>query len=222
MFRYKILHGFFFPLFGNLSPSGHQIGNDATPGGKNPIYFIDVTKERLDWCATPSTWAHSCVTRGTGTLSSKRRFSTLKCFLWDTASVLPAYGSCSELRASSKGVYFLPVCINLELLFLLPQHSHATTPNTVVFAENHSCAKSVTVLVFLRKDVLPKTKPRPHYWRTNHLRHPKHHRSQYSCLWGTHRGVRPPRRGQRDQKAHRAEGCPLLPSHMKWDRKSVV
>lgn len=48
MFRYKILHGFFFPLFGNLSPSGHQIGNDATPGGKNPIYFIDVTKERLD------------------------------------------------------------------------------------------------------------------------------------------------------------------------------
>lgn len=116
-----------------------------------------------------------------------RRFSTLTCGgIRCMASVLPVYGSCSELRASPKGVYFLPFCINSELLFLLPQHSHATTPNTVVFAENHSCAKSVTVFTFLRKDVLPQTEPRPHYWRTNHLRQPKHHRSQHRHPWVTH------------------------------------
>lgn len=201
MFRYKILHGFFFPLFGNLSPSGHQIGNDATPGGKNPIYCIHVTKERMDWCAPPSTLAHSCVTTGTGMLSSNTRFSTLKCFLWDTASVLPVYGSCSELRASSKGVYFLPLCINSELLFLLPRHSHATTPNTVVFAENHSCAKSVTVFTFLRKDVLPQMKPHPHYWRTSDTQTTTDHNS------GAHGGPRGMTTvgGQWDQKAQLEE-----------------
>lgn len=102
-------------------------------------------------------------------------------------------------------VYFLPFCINPELLFLLPRHSHATTPNTVVFAENHSCAKSVTVFVFLRKDVLPQMKPQPRYWRRNHLRHPKHHRSEHRCHGGT-----PPRGattegGQWDQKAQLEE-----------------
>lgn len=147
-----------------------------------------------------------------------RRFSTLKYFLWDTASALPVYGSCSELRASSKGVYFLPFCINSELLFLLPQHSHATTPNTVVFAENHSCAKSVTVFTFLRKDVLPQMESRPHYWRTNHLRHPNHHRSQHRHPWGTHWGVWPPRGDNGTRKPSwrtGAEGCSLLLSHVK-------
>lgn len=78
-------------------------------------------------------------------------------FLWDAALGLPGYGSCSELLASSEGVHVLPFCVNPELPFLLPQHSDATTPNTVVFAENHSYAKSVTV-GFLRKDALPNWK----------------------------------------------------------------
>lgn len=178
MFRYKIIHGFFFFLqFGNLSPSGQQIGNDATPGGKNPIYFIHVTKERLDWCATPSTLAHSWEAQAQVWSLQTGGSPHWNVSLGHSISFFQS-GSCSELRASSKGVYFLHFCINWELLFLLPQHSHATTPNTVVFAENHSCAKSVTVSVFLRKDVLPQMKPHPHYWRMKHFRHSKDHGSQ--------------------------------------------
>lgn len=154
--------------------------------GENP-QFISYMLLKKDWIDVlpQALWLTRCHNRNRYGLLNMR-FSTLKCFLWDTASVLPVYGSCSELRASSKAVYFLPFCINSELLFLLPQHSHATTPNTVVFAENHSCAKSVTMFTFLRKDMLPQMKPHPHYWRTNHLRHPKHHRSQHRHPWGTH------------------------------------
>lgn len=112
------------------------------------------------------------VMTGMNMFSLKRRFSTVRCFLWDAASVLPVYGSCSELTASSKGVCFLPFCINPKLLFLLPRHPNATTPNTVVFAGNHSRAKSVAV-VFPRKDVLPKTTSHAHRWEKNHLKRPK-------------------------------------------------
>lgn len=70
---------------------------------------------------------------------------------------VPVYGGCSELMAPSKGLYFLPFCINPQLLLLLPRRSGPTAPSTVVSAANHGCSKQVTV-VFLRKDALPQMK----------------------------------------------------------------
>lgn len=116
--------------------------------GKKPQFFSYMLLKK-DWIdVLPQALGLTRVSQQAQVCSLKQEVLHAEMFPVGHSISSASVGSCSEPRASPKAVYFLPFCINSELLFLLPQHSHATTPNTVVFAENHSCAKSVTVFIF--------------------------------------------------------------------------
>lgn len=102
--------------------------------------------------------------------------STLDPFCKKGGSCGVQHWVCQHKAAQAAGCWLpCPPVLSLSALiqnccFPTPA-SRCITPDTVVFAANPSCAKSVTV-VFLR-DVPPKRKPHTRYWKKIHLGHPQ-------------------------------------------------
>lgn len=139
MFRYKIIHGFFFLQFGNLSPSGQQIGNDATPGEKTQfISYMLLKKEWID-VLPQALW----LTRG----RHRHRYGLFKqevlhteMFPWDTASVFS-----SQAAAVNSG---LPLRVSIFSLSALIQNYCFSFPSTRMQPpQTQLCLQKITVVL---------------------------------------------------------------------------